>query len=207
MRRGFKAWSERTSVEYRRALGIPLAVALDPYRLAELLGVRVTTAERIPTLTKESLHQLTVEDRESWSAVTLCLGDRRLVILNSGHSPVRQTSSLVHELAHVILNHSSDSTRLSEEGLLFRACYDKEKEDEADWLAGCLLVPRDGLMEAYRKTQSNARLAGWFGVSEQMITWRLRKTGVPRQLDRFRAARSTSVVVERSSTSRSRRAV
>ena len=207
MRRGFKAWSERTSVEYRQALGIPLAVALDTYRLADLLGVRVTTAESIPTLSKESLHQLTVEDSESWSAVTLSWGDRRLAILNSGHSPARQTSSLAHELSHVILNHSSDSTRLSEEGLLFRACYDKEQEDEADWLAGCLLVPRDGLMEAYRKTQSNARLAGWFGVSGKMITWRLRKTGVLRQLDRFRAARSTSVVVERPSTPRSRRAV
>ena len=207
MRRGFKAWSERTSAEYRRALGITPTSALDPHRLAEHLGVRVTSAERIPTLSKQSLHQLTVEDRESWSAVTLSHGDQRLVILNSGHSLVRQTSSLVHELAHIILNHSSDSTRLTDEGLLFRNSYNKEQEDEADWLAGCLLVPREGLLRAYRTTQSSDRIANWFGVSGRMIGWRLSKTGVSRQMHRLRASRSPSEAFDRPSAPRSRRAV
>ena len=206
MRRGFKAWCERTSVDYRTALGVPLTVPLDPYWLAKHLGVRVAIPQEIPTLSKASLQQLTVVDPASWSAVTLSHGDRRLVILNSGHARVRQTSSLVHELAHIILNHSADATRLSDEGFLFRNSYDKAQEDEADWFAGCLLVPRDGLLDTYRKTQDQDRLAGWFGVSGQMIAWRLSKTGVSRQLRRFQASRTTPAVVGRSPVPRSRRA-
>ena len=206
MRRGFKAWCERTSADYRRALGIPLTAALDPYELAAHLGVRVTTPERIPTLSKTSLHQLTVADPSSWSAVTLSQGGQRLIVLNSEHSAGRQTSSLAHEIAHIVLNHSSDSTHLSDEGFLFRNSYDKAQEDEADWLAGCLLVPRDGLLEVYRKTQSLDRLAGWFGVSGKMITWRLSKTGVARQFHQFQAGRTRPAVFEPSSVPRSRRA-
>ena len=86
MRRGFKAWSERTSREYRRSLGVPLAHPLDPHRLANLLGVRVTTPEAIPGLSPDSVSQLTGVDRDSWSAVTIAHSSKRLVVLNSGHS-------------------------------------------------------------------------------------------------------------------------
>lgn len=189
MRRGFKAWCERTSTEYREALGIPQTGPLDPRTLATLLEVRVTTPERVPALSEASLHQLTVADPESWSAVTLSDGGRRLVILNSGHSMVRQKSSLTHELAHIILNHSTDLAQLSEEGFLLRNTCDKAQEQEADWFSGCLLVPRDGLLEACRATRSVPGLAARFQVSSDMVTWRLQVTGVLRQVRRFQALR------------------
>ena len=189
MRRGFKAWCERTSTEYRQALGIPQADALDPRRLASLLGVRVTTPEQVQGLSEASLHQLTVADPDSWSAVTLSDCGRRLVILNSGHSWVRQTSSLTHELAHIILNHSTDSAQLSTEGFLLRRTFDKAQEEEADWFSGCLLVPRDGLLDACRADQSVPRLTAQFRVSADMVIWRLLVTGVLRQVRRFQALR------------------
>ena len=182
MRRGFKAWCEATSAEYRQTLGIAPAAALDPRRLAKHLGVRVTTPKGIPTLSADARRQLTVTDPKSWSAVTVAHGDRRLVILNSGHSPARQAISLAHELAHLILNHSSDRTRLSAQGVLFRGSFNRDQEEEADWLAGCLLVPRDGLLAAYRPNGSDKRLAARFGVSADMIRRRLRMTGVLRQM-------------------------
>lgn len=184
MRRGFKAWSERTSREYRSSLGVALAHPLDPRRLADLLRVRVTTPEVIPGLSPQSVSQLTRVDRESWSAVTIAYQAKRLVVLNSGHSLPRQTSSLAHELAHIILNHTTDRAVLSDEGFLLRSNYDADQEEEADWLAGCLLVPRDGLLAAGRRTGDHRHLAMRFGVSRDMIAWRLRVTGVSRQLKR-----------------------
>ena len=139
MRRGFKAWCERTSVEYRRSLGIRLASPLDPRRLAELLGVAVTTPGQMPGLSPAALSQLTRVDTDSWSAVTVSHDDRWLVVLNSGQSRVRRANSLAHELAHIILNHSPDDPILSSEGVLFRRSYDPSLEEEADWLAGCLV--------------------------------------------------------------------
>ena len=184
MRRGFKAWCERTSHEYRSSLGVSLTDPLDPRRLANLLGARVTTPEAIPGLSRESVSQLTSVDRESWSAVTIEHHGKRLVVLNSGQSWARQTSSLAHELAHIVLNHTTDRPVLSEEGFLFRGNYDAVQEEEANWLAGCLLVPRDGLLAACRRSADHRYLAMRFGVSRDMIAWRLRMTGVSRQLKR-----------------------
>lgn len=182
MRRGFKAWCERTANDCRQALAVAPAGALDPRRLADHLGVRVATPEDIPTLSETARRQLVEVDAGSWSAVTIARGNARLVILNSGHSEARQRSSLAHELAHIILNHATDRTRLSREGLLFRGSFDQEQEEEATWLGGCLLVPRDGLLKVRYRTADVDALAAKFGVSTDMIAWRLQKTGVLRQV-------------------------
>ena len=182
MRRGFKAWCERTANDYRRALGVAACGPLDPRHLADHLGVRVASPEDIPTLSDAARRQLVEVDPDSWSAVTIALGDARLVILNSGHSDARQRSSLAHELAHLILNHAADRTQLSQQGLLFRGTFDREQEEEANWLGGCLLVPRDGLLKARLRTSNERALAAQFRVSADMIAWRLRSTGVLRQV-------------------------
>ena len=182
MRRGFKAWCEQVSTEYHQELGVSLDQAFDPRILAETMGVRVLLPSDIRGLSPASLRQLTVVDAESWSAITLVRRGMKLVILNSGQSPARRTNSLAHELAHIILNHTSDDAQLSIEGFLFRARFDKNQEDEANWLAGCILVPREGLLQAYWRTQNPQALAARFGVSRDLINWRLRMTGVARQM-------------------------
>ena len=186
MRRGFKSWCERTSAEYRQTLGVPLDKPLDPRRLATLLKVRVKTPEALPGLPDSSRRQLTEVDSDSWSAVTVSNGGASLVVLNSGHSQARQTSSLTHELAHLILNHQSDQVELSQEGFLFRTAFDQEQEQEADWLGGCLLVPREGLLRMSFRTRSAPALADHFGTSVDLIVWRLRMTGVGKQVGRYR---------------------
>ena len=182
MRRGFKAWCERTAGDYRKSLGLQLDVALDPHALAKLLGVRVVTPSDIPGLSDSSLQQLTVTDSSSWSAVTISRNGVVLVILNSGQSVRRQTNSLGHELSHIILNHTSDDAQLSRQGFLFRGRFSKEQEEEADWLTGCLLVPGDGLLRAYRRTSSSSLLANRFGVSEALVNWRIRMTGIHKRM-------------------------
>ncbi len=182
MRRGFKAWCERVAGEYRQALGIPPDARLDANALAASLGVRVATPEQLPGLSPASITQLTVTEPDSWSAVTISQRGVKLVILNSGQSARRRTNSLCHELAHILLNHRSDDTQLSRQGLLFRASFNNEQEEEADWLAGCVLVPAEGLLCAYRKMSSPERLAERFGVSRALIDWRLRMTGVRKRV-------------------------
>lgn len=188
MRRGFKAWCERTAKDYRQTLGVAPAEALDPRVLASHLGVLVATPEDIPTLSEAAKRQLLEVDAGSWSAVTIADGNARLVILNSAHSAARQNSDLAHELAHLILNHTTDEAHLSREGLLFRGTFDREQEDEANWLGGCLLVPRDGLLKARLRTADVGALAAQFRVSSDMITWRLQTTGVLRQVGWRRSA-------------------
>ena len=199
MRRGFKSWCERTAAEYREALGVPMAAALDPHVLAEHLNVRVVMPEDVPDVAPVSLRQLRgMAGQASWSAITICQGFQgsqgsvRLVILNSGHPGTRQANSLVHELAHIILNHTSDDTKMSLEGFLFRNRFDEEQEDEANWLAGCLLLPREGLLRVYWCKPSPAVLARHFGVSQKLVNWRLRMTGISRQAMRAAAVRTAT---------------
>ena len=191
MRRGFKSWCERAAAEYREALGVPMAAALDPHALAEHLNVRVVMPEDVLGVAAGSLRKLRgVAGQACWSAVTISQGGGRLVILNSGHPGTRQANSLAHELAHVILNHTSDQVSLG--AFLFRDNFDKDQEDEADWLAGCLLLPRDGLLHAYERERTPAALAQHFGVSQKLVNWRLRLTGVMRQSRRAAAGRATA---------------
>lgn len=182
--RGFKAWCERYSAEVRQELGLAASAPIDPRALAKHLGIRVWTPEQVPGLSKENLDILLRNDGTTpscWSAVTLVVGKTTLVILNSSHSPGRQSSDLMHELAHRIRKHETHEMSVSAEGLMLLKAYDKEQELEADWLSGCLLLPRDALVHIMRHGLDAAEAAAEYGVSRKMLTYRLSMTGVSRQ--------------------------
>ena len=184
MRRGFKTWCETTAGHYRTGLGLKPEDPLNPTNLAAHLGVVVWRPEEVPGLSENSLQRLTNHDSDSWSAVTIRVGDTNLAIVNSAHAPTRQRSSLSHEIAHLILDHEPSRIDLSPAGHLLLSSFEREQEEEANWLSGTLLVPRAGLMIAYGSTQDPGILANRFGVSVDMLNWRLRMTGVATQARR-----------------------
>ena len=184
MRRGFKSWCETIAASYRSALQLRQEHRLAPEDLAAHLGVAVWCPEDVPELSESSFQQLTVRDRDSWSAVTLLLSDISLIIVNSAHASTRRRSSLTHELAHLILNHDPGRIDLSPDGHLLLSSFEKEQEEEADWLAATLLVPREGLLIKYRSARDSQTLADHFGVSLAMLNWRLRMTGIAKQARR-----------------------
>ncbi len=87
---------------------------------------------------------------------------------------------MAHEVSHIMLKHDMKSTETIG-GLTFFTC-DAEEEQEANWLAGCLLLPRRLLYMAARKGMTGADIANRYNVSETMANFRLRTTGVLRQL-------------------------
>lgn len=182
--RGFKSWCEKYAAEKRQELGLRPADALDPRALAKHLGIKVFSPKDIPGLSEEALNILLRNDGVTpscWSAVTLVVGNKTAVILNSSHSPGRQSSDLAHELAHRIRGHVTHSMEVSTEGVMFISEYDKLQEDEADWLASCLLLPRDALVKIKRQGLELADAANAFGVSLQMLKYRMARSGVERQ--------------------------
>lgn len=181
--RGYKTWCEKYSTDKRKALGIPAAGALDTRKLADSLGVIVRTPRDVPGLAEGALGVLLRNDGtpSCWSAVTLVRGTRMVVILNSSHSLARQASDLTHELAHIIRGHAAQEVDISAEGLMLLKSYDKLQEEEADWLSGCLLLPRDALISIKRRRLEQGEAASDYGVSIQMLNYRLARTGVNRQ--------------------------
>ena len=149
-RRGFKSWCETTSVQFRTALGIASSDALAAARLAAHIGVRILGVTEISGLSAASLRQLTETDPGSWSAMLVRFGDEHVVVMNTAHSGARQSSSLMHECAHVILNHEPEEAGHAAGGLLMVSGYRPQQEAEADWLAGTLLLPRVALLAIVR---------------------------------------------------------
>lgn len=183
MQRGYKAWCERFSADTRGELGLPSTAPLGARQLATHLGIRVWTPDDVPGLPPETREVLLRNDGtpSCWSAVTLVVGEKTLVILNSSHSPARQASDLMHELAHRIRDHEPEEMSISSEGLMLLKAYDKEQEEEADWLAGVLLLPRDALVHIRRMGLSDEEVVSKYGVSKRMYTYRVSMTGVNRQ--------------------------
>lgn len=182
--RGFKTWCEKYSTETRRELGLKASAPLDPFLLAKKLGVTVWTPHDVLGLSSGARDILLRNDGKTpscWSAVTLVMKNRVLVILNSSHSRARQASDLTHELAHQIRGHEAQEVDISAEGLMLLKSYEKLQEEEADWLSGCLLLPRETLVDIKRRRLDLATAATEFGVSMSMLKYRMAMTGVNRQ--------------------------
>jgi Zn-dependent peptidase ImmA (M78 family) len=71
-------------------------------------------------------------------------------------------------------------------GWNFFTC-DAEEEEEANWLAGCLLLPRPLLLREARRGATPPELAERYEVSEKMASFRLNASGVMLQVRRARA--------------------
>jgi hypothetical protein len=172
--RGFKSWCERVALQQRTELSLRPEDPLDPIALAKHLGVAVWTAEQIPGLDPVCLAVLVEKDPESWSAITLCTGVKDLIIVNPAHGGGRRASDIMHELAHILIGHDPARVDVTEDGLLMLSSYDKQQEEEAKWLSGCLLLPREALLLIRRRKLDPETATRTYGVSDQMLTFRQR---------------------------------
>ena len=182
-RRGFKTWCESTALQYRTALRLDAAEPLPARQLAAHIGVRVVGIEQVPGLSPKALSQLTKGDPESWSGLLVAHRGINLVVINTAHSTGRQSSSLMHECSHVILNHKPAQVLQSPGGILISS-YDRQQEDEADWLGGTLLLPRVALLKIAQEGPDYPEHTRAYGVSDDMLRMRLDRTGVSIQMRR-----------------------
>lgn len=182
MRRGFKSWAEKKSIEFRRILGLQPLSAMPALRLAAHLGVIVIAPSAIPGIPAEVVKCLLGECRGLWSAVTIVASDKVLIVYNASHAGTRQESDLMHELAHLICEHKP--ARIEPPGKFPWALrtFDPVQEEEAEWLGGCLQIPRDAILFLVRRGYNNEAIAAQFGASEDMVRFRRNMTGVDKQI-------------------------
>jgi Zn-dependent peptidase ImmA (M78 family) len=92
----------------------------------------------------------------------------------------------MHELSHIILGHELAEACILEDGSLVPGNFNQEQENEADWLAGTLLLPRPALLLVQSRRMTNLAASDHYMVSHEMLTWRTRMTGVAHQMQRRR---------------------
>ncbi|WP_261385486.1 ImmA/IrrE family metallo-endopeptidase [Vannielia litorea] len=171
-------------METRGRLGIPSDGAIDPITLVESKGCLVWTPQDVPELDICHIRQLTISDPDSWDAVTIKEGNCTVIVINNTRPAARQSNTIMHEWAHLELKHKPSRVDQFENGLLLLSDYPKEFEDEADWLSGAMLAPREGLLSLRRRGMDDAQIAETFRISSQLATWRIRMTGIDRQFSR-----------------------
>ena len=186
-RRGFKSWCETASAQFRVVLGLRPSDPLLATRLARHIGATVVNPRDLRKLSASALKQLVERDSDSWSAVTVSALGRDVIVVNPMHSAGRAANDLMHECAHLILKHRPAKAAMSADGQLLMSAYDRQQEDEANWLAATLLLPRSALLSIAASGGIGGDLAASaraYGVSESLLRMRLNVTGVRFQLGR-----------------------
>ena len=184
--RGFKSRAERTAATLRRELELEPLAPIDPLHVASFLGVDVCTPREIPGLPADVIDPLLDGDPFGWSAVSLAFNGGGLLIYNPRKSKGRQASDIMHELAHFLLDHKPTTIIMSQELDLAIRSFDAQQEDEANWLAWAVLLPREALVDCLCRRLNIDRIAEEYGVSNDLVSFRIRITGVEYQ---FRVAR------------------
>jgi len=178
--RGYKSWCENISIQYRKEISLKPYMPLCPWMLAKRLHTLVWTLDDLTDLPDQSKKQL-LNDHTSWDAANICVNSSNLIILNQESSKERQSSTLMHELSHIILNHEPSRVDISTDNLIILDSYDKGQEDEANWLAGTLLLPRQSLIHIVENFSEFDPIRIKYMVSKEMLRYRINMTGIGKQ--------------------------
>lgn len=182
LRRGFKSEAHATAREIRAELGLNSVAPLNPWTLAEHLGIAVVALTALEAAPRAAVLQFIKRDSGAFSAVTVFDGHRRMIVFNDAHSVRRQASDIAHELAHSLLLHEPRPA-FAGTGTGVRA-WDEDEEDEADWLAGALLVSDEAAVTIARERLPLRDAARLYGVSVRMMQFRLNVTGARKRVER-----------------------
>lgn len=180
MRRGFKTEAKRLALELREELGADAHVPFDPYAFAVNYGIDVV---ELSTLDTEARHHFLKADGSSFSGALIPVGTGMVILENDAQPRARRRTTMCHEIAHVVLEHSFGISFADE-----RKCgLGGDQEDEADWLSGEMLIPYDGAFRLARANAPDIQVAGVFDVSLAVARWRMNGSGARRVAQRVRA--------------------
>ena len=136
-RRGFKSECEQLAHDTCRELKLDLKSPLAVTDLAEHLCIPVLATSDLVKFgaTPEDIRRA----ERILSAFTVVVGTYKAIFYNPSHPTSRLANSLAHELSHILLEHVPTVAVVDR-----RRVWNADQEAEADWLAGALLVPREG---------------------------------------------------------------
>jgi hypothetical protein len=181
---GFKVRANRIALDFRKRLGLKPESPINLNSLAELLKIPIVPLSAFRKSHPEQVRQLTRVDRDAFSAVLVPLGgNMRILLVNDAHSRGRQNSSIAHELSHVILKHPP-TPLFDRSG---RRNYDDGLEGEANCLASFILITNEAAMHIVRNSLPPSDARDLYGVSDDMLQYRLNISGA-----RLRFARARS---------------
>lgn len=183
LKRGFKSESEKNSVAIRGALGVNINERICCFQLLEYLGVKYFSVDEFDShfgSCADMVHTCSKGNgQKEFSAILFRKDEGDFVIYNPFHSSQRIRSTITHEASHMLCEHPFIQGKYGSH-FLFRD-HPREMEDEANWLAGCILIPSKGMEWAVRNKMGIPHIAKHFDVSEQLARWRYNMLGMAKR--------------------------
>jgi hypothetical protein len=167
----FRERCEVISAEWRDKLELYAYDPLPANMLAARFEATIKGIHEMPELPQDAVEYF-MQNGKFWAG-TLSR-DPVIILYNPKQPPARYESSIMEELAHVILEHPMESLLVDEKQ--GRENYDPRIESEAKYLASCLIIPRRGLQWAMQKKMADEQIAKHFGTSLKMVKWRRNAT-------------------------------
>lgn len=182
---GFKAKAEKLSISFREKMNLSSVDPLDAFALAEYLDIPIFSVEDVfdGEENRKPLETLIKSDKFNAILIRNIFGVK-IIVHNIHHSLNRQQSSIMHELAHIILDHKVDPEVMRLANQLNLQYLNDENENEAKFLGGCLQLTRPALLWAFRQNMDEKKIADYFKASLDMVKYRMRISGVSKQLAR-----------------------
>jgi Zn-dependent peptidase ImmA (M78 family) len=180
LRKGFKSEANDIARQIRGELDLALIDPLDPWALAEYLAIPVLELGALSAAIPGAVRHFAEVKPAEFSAVTVFHGTSRLIVHNDSHARGRQASNLAHELSHGLVLHEPKPAL---DGSGCRE-WDANAEDEANWLAGALLISEEAALAIARSGASLVDAADRYGVSPKMVQFRVNVTGARRRVAR-----------------------
>lgn len=182
--RGFKAKAERISVELRNEMCLKPIDPLCGFELAKHLHIPIYSAAEFFADSREIGELVGTRSKsKGWSALTMqTLKGNTIIIHNHLQSDARQQSNIMHELAHIICGHKMEEDEEKKKLPFFMRDYNKQQEEEAITLGANLQITRPGLLWALKKRMDESEIALHYNASVDMVRFRIRSTGVKKQL-------------------------
>lgn len=172
MQRGRKAQLARLALEVRVEVGSEPTDPIDPRAIAALYGFQIMALSQLGiSVGLFGVGRLFTADH--WSGALVSDGRSAVIIENDFHPWGRRNATVAHEVSHILLEHPLQSHVTYER----RCGAGKDFEDEADSLAGELLIPAEAARQAARRRASDGEVANYFGVSVPFARWRMNVSG------------------------------
>jgi len=104
---------------------------------------------------------------------------KKRIFIDKHDDPARKAFTIAHELGHWLLHNDKLEAEPGKYAILYRRPLRISNQDpveaEANYFAACLLVPHESLTDIRRKTQRVDELARAFGVSTEMMSYRIKE--------------------------------
>ena len=183
MRRGFKSEANAIAREVRAELSLSRTSPLDMRKLADHLAIPLIPLSSFKRLVPNAVGYFSSHGEDQFSALTVIEGHRRVIVYNDSHVEGRQSNDIAHELAHGLLLHEP-TPAFNELGL---RNLDADLEEEANFLAGALLIPEEAALMIVQRGWQPDQAARHFGVTPALIGYRLNVTAAQKRVGRVRA--------------------